>query len=510
MNRTETALWPYLTVTSLLTAMFTLMYYLQPPMMDDRWFLDDMAAFTSAPSWATFIQSAKSSFLYHFYEDNGRIPNLICAALLAGPKWLSALLPGLSVGASIYLGAKLLGAWRRNLPVFALWTAGFIFLPPWYDSMTQTAFGLNYVVSSAIICGCMYIMLTRQRFNLAAAIALAFLAGAWHEANAILIAGSTVALLLCFPAYRTRSSAAWLVGALLALVYMASVPATSLRVGGMLDTYKMIHLNIGFMQGAPFYAYAAALVVALFASIKSKKVRERIVTPEGAAIAGAALAGWMLWRCFLTGYRTAWPMLLLTAAGIAWMAGALISDIERRKWAKVAAYIILLAGVGQPALTLPWFFRFRSEVNRANEMVEANPDTETFFYDFTTESTAPLYTLNRPNFALYGTIGFPKDRVVPATLAGFAPDRATPIGIDCEAYLYDKCIVVADDPSMPQKTWTVEVSFDGVPYPVVKCHLTRFTNDSGTYRYLYTNQTFDRNHLRRTTGLKFLFSHPWD
>lgn len=493
--------WPYLTFLFILTVIFTAMFWILPPMLDDWWFLRYMDRFSASPSWNNFFDDSVEAFNFRINFDNGRFPNLFGSPIMLIPKWIRALFLGLSFGASLYFGSRVSDTWKKSPIGFSVLAACFVFLLPWYDSMYITMFALNYVVPSAIMLGIAWLIFCRKPLrNPIYCLLIACFCGWWHEAFTAMAIGGLVGVLLCFKEYRRTDVFCWLFGFIIAFAFIYFVPATSYKAGGMMNVANYFNLRLGFGLGFPFYIFIIFLTTALVFS----KTRKLAYTPVMAFITGGAVAGFVIWRMFMTGYRTAWPMLLMSSLGIAYIVRLICTG--RTKVYNILAICIALFVVLQQALTLPWFVKFNSEVRQANETAAKLKDDQVAFIKLTTEHSAPLYTLNRPNFGLYQSSGFPSDKVFPEELRDFSPEKAISIGVGCDAYLYKNIIVI--DNLDENTSWDANIFFDGKPYlTTVGCCM--FSNDSGRHYYILTGHVFDKSHFHSITGIELIQKREW-
>lgn len=470
-----------------LVVIFTACFWLHPKLMDDWWFIQHNRHYLRDPSWKSFLQSVTENLSYRFFNDNGRIPNLFGAPIMLLPDWVRAVGLGLCVGLMIYLGALITGVWRRSIFGFSVLVASFVFLIPWFDSMFINMFPLNYLVASVLMLWVGYLALYHPDMKWGYAAAGGLVLGMWHEAFTAAAIGGILGLLIAFPSYRKASVWAWCAGMIMAMVYFINVPAT----GNKMDSYLWISLDLsqGKLLGLPFYLYVTIVCLGL----AIPRWRPRFFTPVMGLVFGSALGGFLLWRCFMGAYRSSWPMLMYSGLGLALVVSLFRSG--KSVTGRIMAAILLLISVAQPLATVPWFVKIRHDDQAINDVMWSNLGVDsTFFVEMTTEETVPVYTLNRPNFALLLLQPSVYRRVVPAFLKDFAPERATPIGRGCEAYLYKNHIVLKD-PEPGHRILHSLIGFADGKVLNIECSYTPFVTDAGTFYYASTRHAFERRHM---------------
>lgn len=465
----------------LITLIFGLSFGLMPTIHDDYWFL----SFASTDS---VLHGIGDNFIYRFLYDNGRLPNLFGTALMLLPKWVIAAALTLCFGVSLIDGARLSGGWLRQTPTTALWCAAVVFLLPWYDYMYTTMFALNYIPATMLAFIAIRLIVKRKPLRRNSIISIGLLCCLWHEMTAVALVGALLGLIIAFPKYRSRHTLTWLATCVAGLLYYFIVPATYLKLDSKLMLEKFFALNLGLFNGLPFYIFCLLLIVVLIIP----STRRRFFTPRMAAIFGAALASWVLWRCFLTGYRNSWLMICFSSIGICHILGNYTIKNYRR-----INLLIFTISIVQPLACLPWFAIMRNEINAAIALVNENPYDNGLFVDATTPAQAPIYTLGRPNFDIYTANGYPSSRIVPNTLINFDPSKATSIGTNIEAYLYEGLIVAKDNPAISSLI-NCTIYFDGKPFNT-ECTTSRFSVEKGTFIYILPKQTFVKQKLHTIT-----------
>ncbi len=453
--------------------LYTVLECLQPYAYDDIGYLRHFDNFKAAPSVAAYFSDLTTGLSWRFNFDNARLANQLFAALVVLPPQVPAVLIGVALFLTLYWGGQLAGVWGRNMAGFGLLCAAYLFLEPWYEFMLCKAFAFNYVLSSAIATGVSLAILHKQPLAIWALL-IGFVAGIWHEAFTMCILGGITGIVLVNQAYRTRRTAAWAVGLIAAIVFLASVPGARYRGAGMFMPEKLYQLQYGVLLGAPFYLFTAwALIVTLV-----KKFRARFFSTELAFIFGAALGGWAIWRCFMTDHRTAWPMILFSCLGLAYLTARALRP--NNKVANAFGLCAIAATVLQLCLCVPHAATIYRQTMAARAI--ASDGSSGHFTPEMSSLNAPAYTLNRVNYDMYLIGGFPIFNVVPAELRDFNPVRATVLPSSSQAWLYKGLIVL---PFKHRESDVIDARLHfGSRTLDAECLLSHFTTEAGRFTYM--------------------------
>lgn len=187
----------------LMFILYTLLSYWTPLAFDDY-------VFMSVWKEVNGDQSVGLSSLFDFWreirlEDNGRLANTLAPLFTMVSPWRSAFpfLTGL-FSVAIIIGVSFVSFSRKGLQPFylALVWGCCLFMLPWRNSLFVADYSLNYIWAAALtLIFMIWVMRCESRgwtsSGLAVALALAFLAGAWHEGFAVPALGG-FALLTAF------------------------------------------------------------------------------------------------------------------------------------------------------------------------------------------------------------------------------------------------------------------------------------------------------------------------
>ena len=77
---------PYWIPLIVLTALFTAMFGIMPPLRDDQWFMSFATAFLENPSISNFIDGFREQVVFRYNFDNARIPNILGTVWVVLPR----------------------------------------------------------------------------------------------------------------------------------------------------------------------------------------------------------------------------------------------------------------------------------------------------------------------------------------------------------------------------------------------------------------------------------------
>ena len=482
---------PYWIPLIVLTALFTAMFGIMPPLRDDQWFMSFATAFLENPSISNFIDGFREQVVFRYNFDNARIPNILGTVWVVLPRWFMVGVLGASFAFAVYLGARLSQTWRSSAVGFSVLIFGIVIALPWFDDMFTVMFAMNYLVPSALTAYAALVFLRPVPPHTAWAFALALVVGLWHEAFAATMLAGVVFTAIVIPSYRRPATAAMAAALIAAIIFLASVPGTGTRIGSF-HPERFIKLHLGVLTGLPFYLFAISALT-LWAR---KTTRRHLITPQFVFIFGACGGAWAVWRFFLTDYRDSWPMIYVSSIGLAYIVGKIFATRAKPVWAAYA--VLITASFVQPVLSVPWFIKMRQEVMTANEAVMAAGEDSVVFTPVTTPFTAPWYTMGRPSFEIYKSGGFPFYNAIPEQLKDFSPENAVHIGISENVYFHKGCIVL-EGTRTDIHSAKCTLYFDGKPY-ATECFGTNFTTPAGNFTYILPLHSFQKAKLHHLSG----------
>lgn len=386
----------YISVGLFIAVLYTAISFASAFYIDDFNF---MAIWRDSASFSDFYSHIRAI-------DNGRIANILSPfSTSVSPfreifpvangcmyAFLMVLVQRLSSGSSL----------SASTPMLALAWAFMIVFLPWYDYILIFDFTLNYVWTSVAIFLFVYLLVLQERrrwrpWGLAATLAVAVLAGGFHESLALsaacglglwtLVKGLRMSwqFYVCFSVF------------IVSMVLFGFSEGIVERIG---QTAQVTH----HLPPAEVCLIWLVCLGAIFALAVFPKGREVIAGAARSSIfpicIGIAISG------YLIGYHTtnedrvyffaneALVIVLLLFCHKAW--GIWLSPkvglMAATRW--MAAFLFVIC-VLQTCLVIRWQFLFSRESHEIYSMLNAEP-TETVFYDFTTPVYSPRYTLGMP------------------------------------------------------------------------------------------------------------------
>lgn len=469
----------YYAICAIFFALCTAMFYLHPYTLDDEWFLSPMSAFKSDPTIANFFSGWRDSIIEHFTCDNGRIGNMIGSALLAGPRWIIAIILGTSAALAIFVLAKVAGAWKKNLMIFC----GIVFLYmialPWHDFMFMRMYSLNYQIPTFLAFGTLGLVLNERLNKWWQALIAGLLVSAWHEAFGAPLLAAVVMLMIFKPRYRTRTNCILCAALLCGIIYLALVPGTRVRSGnfnlfqGFAEPLRALHLGILFL------AYIAMFVVALC----FHKWRNRLDYSTHIVLLTMGFVSWIIWRTFFSSGRITWCLEAGAISGLANLALAFPYSMKPRALRVALSAILILLPAVQLTLAIPYLAKLNRHAEAYCRLVN-NQSGVSAFYTFPEPWEQPRYLLARPNPNLLCGWSKKTGYAIPETLRNYSPDLAVPVpGDNGGACLWDGHYVVI--PYRNDIARTESFALYTLKYPrEIYTYFLPFTADSGE-KYIF-------------------------
>ena len=451
-----------------------IMFDLHPYLCDDWRFRMPMSEFLSEPSLHSFFDGWDSSVKSCFYEDNGRIPQLLASVMVVMPRWIMAILLSASVCVCIFLSAKIAGIWMRHPISFGILVLVWVFAMPWPDYMFGIMFAANYLPPAALMLSILWLLI-RSKLRVWSAVVLGLLVGCSHELYCAAMIVVTLAFIAFDNGLRGKVAYVLLASLFVSMAYLYCVPGTAVRASskslleGLANPFAYAYI------GVLFYVYLIIAAVAL--SIKSwrRGIDMRILL---LCISGAS-AGWLVWRVFLGGQRLVWCLDIFSAIGIV----ALLSVIPLKRVPMNSALAVGVSMIvicfAHLSMCIPWFGRMHREVECVRLM--AATDRSALFYNLTTPDDAPWFLFGKPNFNIYNSEWHDLDFVVPVALKEFRPKLCIN-SVGRPVYLYDGLMVLPSS-GINTRSAVMNISY-GEFTNESACSLRPFTGADGK-EYLY-------------------------
>ncbi len=262
-----------------------------------------------------------------------------------------------------------------------------VFVLPWNDQMYVFDFQLNYVWASAV----MLYMLTRV-LNGGGRVLPSFfigvLVGMWHEGFSIPLTCGIIMIFLLSKPHRTKSNYAGLVGLLIGILWLVTVPSTMARMkwtppfASRYETVLLIALPaIVFVLTAVYFiirrkAYKD-LRIAVFLSIVLSSLFIMLVTKHGP--------------------RVGWCALWMAGVGFVYLCGEYIHKLCASIWVKYISCFIYAFAVLHLIFVDVMCYRLGTETSDILEEYNKNHE-QTIFHKLTLRQDAPMICFQRPYY----------------------------------------------------------------------------------------------------------------
>lgn len=289
------------------------LYMIFPWCGDDVWYSIHLAPWLEGedPSiipWQAIVNTWREHYLY----DNIRMGDNLMPLMLIMPKWISAAAIGACAGAMLNYAALLAGAGRSQPIRLAVVTLLLTFFLPWHENMFTLAYGVNYVVSSALMLYVLYKFLLANDPHPGATLSLAAMLGIWHEGFAVpMIAALSAMCLLCRMSSKQRWSiiAAIIPGVVILWLSPGQMHNTAANFSGMtlFNTLVAVKANI------PFFIWLAIYTAVWFRRPASGKTEMPWIITTVVVSAIVLYINFHITR----GERVSWALILLSLIGIA-------------------------------------------------------------------------------------------------------------------------------------------------------------------------------------------------
>lgn len=254
-------LWGWV-LTGLYMAGFMCFFTFMPKCSDDYWYMMFLRPWYAAqgiidPENGGNIFKAGIPFdaiwetwKSHYGNDNIRLGNLLAPVLLMFPKWFGSGLMAIVWLFTTICVLRVAGIEMRNTLVVGLGLVLLYFCLPWEVRMGSLDYQLNYIPASALVLW-LFLLLRRSRGGrrgLGKVLALAVLAGFWHEGMAFVAFWGLVALMAVDRRYRNLPTIAAAATLVLCIVLFISIPGMQARMTWAIKIQK-VFAELGAIVG---------------------------------------------------------------------------------------------------------------------------------------------------------------------------------------------------------------------------------------------------------------------
>lgn len=348
---------------------YMVMWLLTPLANDDLWYLlpykDYMEGARIGFPWNAVWQSWE----WRYDNDNTRLANMLVPfTLVLLPKWLLSVLNAIML--MFFLSrASTLACFKAKCMFWpALFIATLIAVLPWSDQMLLTVFALNYVWTSAIICGVVLVWLKCKEVRGTSKIVLLALAGlgagAMHECAAVPVVCGLVAYGLV---NKGLSKTQWILMVAMALgaIILLSAPGPYHRAAASAVN------ALSFDKGVDYYVKVTgrcnmmclliACMAFLYGMRRYRPVVVRFVKSEGIIFVVASVVGYVVMLYTEKAPRVSWFSQLFGAIALFRLILSYMDFRQSRPLSNVYAYAVIALVLLHLGIVMYWCARFKNE-----------------------------------------------------------------------------------------------------------------------------------------------------
>lgn len=532
----------YNVVAIIISLLFTILLIITPPAVDDLLFMSDVR---DIPAITDRLAALPEMLLQRWQTETGRLGNLICiTAIYLLPRWIVHIF----TGAAIYLILRLLprvSCVRPGSFISTLLLAVFVFLFPWYDSLFQISYSINYIWGALLAIFAIMILIPRsfgetttKQDNLVGVLhpcrifssrhttlccLICFFAGWTHEAYGAPLCAATFFLYLI---YRPK-------GIKPLLPFLFLIIGTALTFTSPIFLHRLLcNVESGqelkilqfpiselLMQLGPallmFTIFLLSLTISLILATRKKTNFPSEIHGIVIFYIAATFTALAIFLLYYTGARTGTSLILFSAIGAAFMLNQLPIKASRLL-SGVALIFISIAAIVNLITAIISESRLRQEYYEIERLYSQSPSGEIYF-----DLTYP-----KPDLSLFKTGVFHFHQkiplwmwatyyghdapltILPKALAGFTPTKSRisvhPKPNESEdgsgVWIYNGCIVISPSEAEKLKVnaithlpFEIAYSQNGASSPITddrtiikesRFRLSEFTGDDGR-RYVY-------------------------
>lgn len=182
-NISKSSVWSLIIFVSIAFAFMNLM---MPIASDDIMYSYPIRDFLEGLSDKFPWEEILDHYRYRYQYDNSRFGNMILPFILMLPKWITAIISGITFATTLIICGKLVLVFRNSSALFITLIAMYVIVMPWYDQMFFTCFVINYIWATCLSVAALYIFFfhpkaPKQKYKQALMLITCFLAGGFHE-----------------------------------------------------------------------------------------------------------------------------------------------------------------------------------------------------------------------------------------------------------------------------------------------------------------------------------------
>jgi hypothetical protein len=347
--------------------------------------------------WTTWVE--------RYYTDNIRLGNLIVPFFLMLPKWVGSVLMTLCWIYTVFASFRLAGIdWTKSRLVplcLFLWT----FCIPWEEDMGCLDYQFNYLLSTFL--GMLLLgRLVRDKSAPGVALEicyllLGFVVGMSHEGIGVPFVCGIVAMLLFFRSCRRIEMVMSLIGLLIAISLLLTIPGMSFRVGYTVELKPLS--SYGFIMNINVLTFLFFISLCIYRILRNGvkaaiKNRDKILV---FAIV-SSFVSCAIWLSTDAGARSGIWMELMSVVGIVrilhrWCG---IKNAWQCKGIKVLSALLLVAVYLHLAYVDVYVVRFRTSFDKMVSWFITEGENS-FFGDYKSLGTRPAICGYLPPYGFY-------------------------------------------------------------------------------------------------------------
>ncbi len=380
----------YRLVIATFAVVMAVLYMIFPWCGDDVWYSIHLAPWLEGEDppiipWQAIVDTWRE----HYMHDNIRMGDNLMPLMLIMPKWISAAAIGACAGTMLHYAALLAGAGKAQPIRLAVITLLLTFFLPWHENMFTLAYGVNYVVSSALMLYVLYKFLLSNDPHAGATLSLAALLGIWHEGFAVpmILALSAVCLLCRMSSLRRWGIiAAMIPGVAILWLSPGQMGNTVTHFSGM----PIFNILVAAKANIPFFIWLAIYIAIWFRWPAAGKTEAPWIITTAVVSVIVLYINFHITR----GERVSWALILLSLIGIARGIFILWPNKRSRLTDSMTALIYLLLCI-HFGYAVTGAIRQRRSMDSAVEMMRRNHG-EPVWVDIVPINKMPIIAWRKP------------------------------------------------------------------------------------------------------------------
>ncbi len=479
----------------LFTIAHVLIYVIMPYSCDDYWYMIPFADYCKGLDTDFPVDGLISCWGLHYYTDNARLANFVYTFALLLPKVIPSIISGLFAGVMLWMSAKLCSVDWRNPFLLIVLAFMLSFMLPWNECMFTICFAFNYIWASALALFLAYIFLIKKsQPHVVLSFVLGLLMGAWHEGFSAPLLVGFIAFLALRRQLISMSRVAMIIGLVIGLIWLASVPGTVVRlsVGKTPIDLGLTMNNLLLYHHPLLILLITVFIVALRKSMRGLLADPLFIVFVIIALSGAAFN--LLWFATM-GARTAWLGYLfeIISTIYLWRNIAMKCGWQRRGFVFIVTTAISVFLLAHYSVVTYYAIKIKAETENVLALYQKSPDG-VVFADITYGYKASPIAWKKPYFETlthrwrlywiekYYSGSAKRLRVIPTCLRDADKLPQVKIKGDNPFFIHNGYLYSPVDTTQSRPALYNEIDF-GAAKKVFECSYFRFKTQSGKEYY---------------------------